>query len=111
MLMTIDISEESLAKESADLLKILLKDRTTKKSIVWATHSYELLGKGFAPSDRINPSKVTGNFANLIQPRSEKSKYEQKDRTKIRAEVFTPTWLVAKQNGYVESKLGSLSLE
>lgn len=41
--MTIDISEESLAKESADLLKILLKDRTTKKSIVWATHSYELL--------------------------------------------------------------------
>ncbi|MDS8133013.1 restriction endonuclease, partial [Streptococcus pneumoniae] len=50
-------------------------------------------------------------FANLIQPRSEKSKYEQKDRTKIRAEVFTPTWLVAKQNGYVESKLGSLSLE
>lgn len=109
--MTIDISEESLSKESADLLKILLKDRTTKKSIVWATHSYELLGKGFAPSDRINPSKVTGTYANLIQPRSEKSKYEQKDRTKIRAEVFTPTWLVAKQNGYVESELGSLSLE
>ena len=26
--MTIDISEESLSKESADLLKILLKDRT-----------------------------------------------------------------------------------
>ena len=109
--MTIDISEESLSKESADLLKILLKDRTTKKSIVWATHSYELLGKGFAPSDRITPSRVTGNYANLIQPRSEKSKYEQKDRTKIRAEVFTPTWLVAKQNGYVESELGSLSLE
>ena len=109
--MTIDISEESLSKESADLLKILLKDRTTKKSIVWATHSYELLGKGFAPSDRITPSRVTGNYANLIQPRSEKSKYEQKDRTKIRAEVFTPNWLVAKQNGYVESELGSLSLE
>ena len=109
--MTIDISEESLAKESADLLKILLKDRTTKKNIVWATHSYNLLGKGFSPSDGISPSKVTGNYANLIQPRSEKSKYEQKDRTKIRAEVFTPTWLVAKQNGYVESELGSLSLE
>ena len=29
--MTIDISEEQLAMESADLLKILLKDRTTKK--------------------------------------------------------------------------------
>ena len=109
--MTIDISEESLSKESADLLKIILKDRTTKKNIVWATHSYELLGKGFAPSDRITPSRVTGNYANLIQPRSEKSKYEQKDRTKIRAEVFTPTWLVKKQNGYVEAELESLDLE
>ena len=109
--MTIDISEESLSKESADLLKILLKDRTTKKNIVWATHSYELLGKGFDPSDRITPSRVTGAYANLIQPRSEKSKYEQKDRTKIRAEVFTPTWLVKKQNGYVEAELESLDLE
>ena len=109
--MTIDISEEQLAMESADLLKILLKDRTTKKNIVWATHSYELLGKGFAPSDRITPSKVTGAYANLIQPRSEKSKYEQKDRTKIRAEVFTPTCLVEKQNGYVEAELKSLDLE
>ena len=109
--MTIDISEEKLAMESADLLKILLKDRTTKKNIVWATHSYELLGKGFAPSDRITPSRVTGAYANLIQPRSEKSKYEQKDRTKIRAEVFTPTWLVEKQNGYVEAELESLDLE
>ena len=109
--MTIDISEEQLAMESACLLKILLKDRTTKKNIVWATHSYELLGKGFAPSDRITPSRVTGTYANLIQPRSEKSKYEQKDRTKIRAEVFTPTWLVEKQNGYVEAELEALDLE
>ena len=109
--MAIDISEEQLALESADLLKILLKDRTTKKNIVWATHSYELLGKGFAPSDRITPSRVTGTYANLIQPRSEKSKYEQKDRTKIRAEVFTPTWLVEKQNGYVEAELEALDLE
>ena len=109
--MTIDISEEKLAMEAADLLKILLKDRTTKKNIVWATHSYELLGKGFAPSDRITPSRVTGTHANLIQPRSEKSKYDQKDRTKIRAEVFTPTWLVKKQNGYVEAELEALDLE
>ena len=109
--MAIDISEEQLAMESADLLKILLKDRTTKKNIVWATHSYELLGKGFAPSDRITPSRVTGTYANLIQPRSEKSKYEQKDRTKIRAEVFTPTWLVEKQNGYVEAELEAMDLE
>ncbi|WP_105207750.1 Eco57I restriction-modification methylase domain-containing protein [Streptococcus suis] len=108
---TIDISEETLARESSGLLRTLLKDRTTNKSIVWATHSYELLGKGFGAYDRITPSKVTGAYANLIQPRSEKSKYEQKDRTKVRAEVFTPTWLVKKQVDAVDQDFQALDLE
>ena len=63
--MAIDISEEQLAMESADLLKILLKDRTTKKNIVWATHSYELLGKGFAPSDRRSEERRVGKECRL----------------------------------------------
>ncbi|MDW8750479.1 Eco57I restriction-modification methylase domain-containing protein [Streptococcus suis] len=108
---TIDISEESLARESSGLLRTLLKDRTTNKSIVWATHSYELLGKGFGVYDRITPSKVTGPYAKLIQPRSEKSKYEQKDRTKVRAEVFTPTWLVKQQIDAVDHDFQDLDLE
>ncbi|HFI0456794.1 TPA: Eco57I restriction-modification methylase domain-containing protein [Streptococcus suis] len=108
---TIDISEETLARESSGLLRTLLKDRTTKKSIVWATHSYELLGKGFGAYDRITPTRVTGAYANLIQPRSEKSKYEQKDRTKVRAEVFTPTWLVKKQVDAVDQDFQALDLE
>ena len=108
---TIDISEETLARESSGLLRTLLKDRTTNKSIVWATHSYELLGKGFGVHDRITPSRVTGDYANLIQPRSEKSKYEQKDRTKVRAEVFTPTWLVKKQVDTVDQEYQDLDLE
>ncbi|HFR3830283.1 TPA: Eco57I restriction-modification methylase domain-containing protein, partial [Streptococcus suis] len=101
----------SLARESSGLLRTLLKDRTTNKSIVWATHSYELLGKGFGLYDRITPSKVTGPYANLIQPRSEKSKYEQKDRTKVRAEVFTPTWLVKQQIDAVDQDFQDLDLE
>lgn len=108
---TIDISEESLARESSGLLRTLLKDRTTNKSIVWATHSYELLGKGFGLYDRITPTRVTGAYANLIQPRSEKSKYDQKDRTKVRAEVFTPTWLVKKQIDAVDHDFQGLDLE
>lgn len=108
---TIDISEETLARESSGLLRTLLKDRTTNKSIVWATHSYELLGKGFGVYDRITPTRVTGAYANLIQPRSEKSKYEQKDRTKVRAEVFTPTWLVKKQVDTVDQDFQNLDLE
>ena len=110
-LMTIDISEDKLIKRSADLLKILLKDRTTKKNIVWATHSYELLGNGFSPREQITLSKLTGTYVNLIQPRAEKSNTEQKKRTKIRAEIFTPVWLVEKQNSYIEVETKPLALK
>lgn len=110
-LMTIDISEYKLIKRSADLLKILLKDRTTKKNIVWATHSYELLGNGFSSREPITLSKLTGIYVNLIQPRAEKSDTEQKKRTKIRAEIFTPVWLVEKQNSYIEVEIKPLALK
>ncbi|MBK0348080.1 Eco57I restriction-modification methylase domain-containing protein [Aerococcaceae bacterium zg-ZJ1578] len=107
----IDISEDILTQENQKLLSVLLKDRTTNKSIVWATHSYECLGIGFGAADSMTPKRITGVYANLIQPRSEKSKAEQKDRTKVRAEVFTPTWLVKLQNGYMEDELAGKSLE
>lgn len=110
-LMTINIGEDKLIKRSADLLKILLKDRTTKKNIVWATHSYELLGNGFSPHEQITLSKLTGTYVNLIQPRAKKSNTEQKKRTKIRAEIFTPVWLVEKQNSYIEVENKPLALK
>ena len=109
--MTINIGEDKLIKRSADLLKILLKDRTTKKNIVWATHSYELLGNGFSPHEQITLSKLTGTYVNLIQPRAKKSNTEQKKRTKIRAEIFTPVWLVEKQNSYIEVENKPLALK
>lgn len=109
--MTIDISEDKLIKRSADLLKILLKDRTTKKNIVWATHSYELLGNEFSSREQITLSKLTGKYVKLIQPRAEKSDTEQKKRTKIRAEIFTPVWLVEKQNSYIEAEIKPLALK
>lgn len=104
LMLTIDISEKKLSQESLKLLKILLKDRTTNKSIVWATRSYEFLGRGFRSRDAITVAKVTGGY-NIIQPRSKKSKSEQKYRTKLRAEIYTPVWLVEKQNNYAENAL------
>ena len=44
-LLTVDISEEGIANDSGTLLTILLKDRTTNKNIVWASPSYEGMGK------------------------------------------------------------------
>lgn len=41
-------------------------------------------------------------MGNIIKPRALKSKEMQKERTKSKAEVFTPTWIVKKQNDEIE---------
>ncbi|NYS32518.1 Eco57I restriction-modification methylase domain-containing protein [Streptococcus danieliae] len=107
----IDINEKVFVWELQRLLTVLLMDRTTKKSIVWATGSYEFLGRGFAAADGITSRKIINFYGNLIQPRSEKNKVEQKDRTKVRAEVFTPAWLVKLQNDVIEAEISGLPLE
>ncbi|MGY3814739.1 hypothetical protein ACWOA6_04255 [Globicatella sulfidifaciens] len=48
------------------------------------------------------PELVTGRMGNIIKPRALKSKEMQKERTKSKAEVFTPTWIVKKQNDEIE---------
>ncbi|MGM0303235.1 hypothetical protein IGI66_002900 [Enterococcus sp. AZ048] len=108
---SIDIDENKLLRHSRDLLKILLKDRTTQRNIIWATNTYEKMGKGFGASDSITIKHVTGTQSKLIRPRIEKLKYEQKDRTKIKAEVFTPTWIVKMQNDLIDRDFCNLSLE
>lgn len=108
---SIDIDENSLIRQSRDLLKILLRDRTTQRNIIWATKTYEQMRKGYNASDSITIKHVTGAQSKLIRPRIQKLKYEQKDRTKGKAEVFTPTWIVKKQNDIVDKEFQNLSLE
>lgn len=98
----IDIKEGALRRKGA-LLDILLFDRTTKKNIIWATDSYERLGKEFVPNKHIVPDLVTGKFNLLIQPRAAKSLEEQRHRTKEKAEVFTPLKIVEQMNKSLET--------
>jgi len=97
----IDIRESILCR-TGDLLDILLIDRTTKKNIIWATDSYEQLGKKFAPKKRIEPELITGRYPLLIQPRAVKSLAEQRRRTRDKAEVFTPLKTVDQINKKVD---------
>lgn len=106
----VDLDERRLYQQSPDILKLLLKDRTTKRHIIWGTNSYDYLGKGFESHSPITVKQLT-TYHNLIQPRSEKTRSEQKARTKVNAEVFTPTWLVKKQTDFAEEDLLDLSLE
>ena len=107
----IDVDENNILRENPNLLNLLLKDRTTKKNIIWATKSYEPLGKGFEADSNIRVDLITGNRVSLIRPRVEKAKYEQKERTKGKAEVYTPTWIVKKQNDIVDEDFKHLPLE
>lgn len=97
----IDILENVLRKKGP-LLDVLLFDRTTKKNIIWATDSYESLGKVYGAKMRIFPDLVTGEYGLLIQPRAAKSLDEQRRRTKEKAEVFTPLKIIEQINKGVE---------
>lgn len=83
-----------------DVLKYLLKDKTTGKNIIFATDMYaeysecstmtELAVRGFASCD--------------IQPRVRKAQIDQNYRTRKKAEVFTPTWICNIMNNFCDSE-------
>jgi hypothetical protein len=97
----IDI-QESVLRRTGNVLDILLMDRTTQKNILWATDSYENLGGEFSQKEEIKPELVTGKHNLLIQPRAAKSLDEQRKRTKGKAEVFTPLYIVDQMNKATE---------
>lgn len=99
----IDIREDYLLKKDS-LLDILLQDKTTGNTILWATDSYEQKGKKFASFAPITSDLVTGKNGKLIQPRSVKSKEEQLLRTRDKAEVFTPLFIVKQMNEACDNK-------
>lgn len=85
----IDIKENNLYRLDSRLLDILLADRTTKKNLIWATDNYSSRGPGYKASDNINVYAIIKRNGSIIKPRVEKSKKEQADRVKSKAEVFT----------------------
>lgn len=74
-------------------LNILLKDRTTEKNIIFATEAYE----GVDFTTEITRRILLSNSLD-IRPRVLKSLEEQTQRTRKKAEVFTPAWICNKMN-------------
>lgn len=91
------------------ILDVLLKDRTTGYNIIWATDDYKNKGEGYAFTDTIEIDLITGENEGLIKPRVEKNKKEQTQRSKDKAEVFTPAWVVNAQNNMVDKAYLGLS--
>lgn len=99
----IDIKENNLYRLDSRLLEILLVDRTTKKNLIWATDNYSSRGPGYKASDNINVYAIIKRNGSIIKPRVEKSKKEQADRVKSKAEVFTPSWICNAQNNLIDN--------
>lgn len=91
----IDLNAYPVAK----YLKNLLIDKTTKKNIVFATESYSDKGSDYKPECQMTEALLK-NIE--IQPRIAKAQAEQNQRTRKKAEVFTPAWLCCKMNNHCD---------
>lgn len=102
-----DIQENELLIKFPQILDILLIDRTSskpsrKRNIIWANDNYSKYGRNYTATAQIKPDLITGQMGGIIKPRALKTADMQKKRTKSKAEVFTPTWIVKKQNDILE---------
>lgn len=103
-----DVVENDIRASMPRVLEILLLDRTTStphavQNIIWANDNYKQYGANvYAATAQITPELITGDKGNLIIPRALKTDVLQKMRTKTKAEVFTPTWMVKKQNDAID---------
>ena len=98
----IDISENELLRQSEEILVELLRDHTTQKNIFWATDDYASLGEAYSYHAPITIPCITGDNGFIIQPRVLKTREEQANRTKDKAEVFTPSWVCNTQNNLID---------
>lgn len=96
----IDINEYPVK----DVLEILLKDKTTKKNIVFATDQYARPHEATGEKNQITIQCLRGFENCVIQPRVLKSLEEQAQRTRKNAEVFTPSWIVNKMNNFCDEE-------
>lgn len=113
----VDVCEDFLAKNIPKILDILLIDRTKSnikytKNIIWANDNYiHIDNKKYASKAQILPELITGSYEGIIKPRVLKTVDLQKERTKSKAEVFTPSWIVKIQNDAVDELYKNDNLE
>ena len=101
---TKDVIENNTASFNEQVLAVLLIDRSTKKNIVWATDDYIDFGVGYSPESEITIDKISGLHSFIITPRILKEKQKQSNRTRNKAEVFTPSWICNEQNNLVDEQ-------
>lgn len=86
------------------LVRRLLQDKTTRKNIMFASDSYADYGAGYRNNSQMTDGVLLGFDSCDIQPRVYKAASEQTERTRKRAEVFTPAWIVNQMNNHCDAE-------
>ena len=86
------------------VLDSLLKDKSTKKNIIFATNAYTESNSIIGERTAITSKLLKGFDACVIQPRVSKSLEQQAIRTRKKAEVFTPSWICNKMNNHCDEE-------
>lgn len=86
------------------VLKQLLADKTTGKNIIFATDEYAQLGIEYTKKNKITVLSLK-NIDFYLQPRALKNKSNQVERTKQRAEVFTPLSTCCFMNDFYDKSV------
>lgn len=86
------------------VIKNLLKDKTTKKNIIFATNAYTEINDSINEKTQITLELLNVLGTKLIQPRVSRSIEQQAERTRKKAEVFTPSWICNKMNNHCDAE-------
>ena len=84
------------------VLPQLLQDKSTKENIIFATDEYADVDSSIHAKTPITVNLLRGLISDLIEPRVSKSLEQQQERTRNKAEVFTPSWICNKMNNYCD---------
>lgn len=98
----VDINEQQIYEMHPELLRVLLKDCTTNRTIIWGTNNYLSYGADYGERYPMHIDQIIGAHAGIIQPRVAKKHEHKGARTKEMAEVFTPSWICNAQNNLVD---------
>lgn len=93
----IDISSYPVA----NVLDLLLQDKSTKKNIIWATDTYENLGEGFDDKVQLNADSLLRR-PDLIRPRIQKSQEAQAQRTRKKQRCLLRRGFAIGWNNYCD---------
>ena len=74
---------------SENLIEILIKDRTTNQNLIYANNEHK-------------DKQISIDNVHTIKSRIDKNKEQKLERTKNKAQVFTPSWVCNLQNNLVD---------